>query len=739
MRKTKLKLFASIISIICLLGIAAVGCVSPTAFSVAITSPEDGSTVTESPITVTGTVSGYPRGEVTIGEQKASLSPEVTINGVKADVDADGGFSAQVELTEGTNTIVAVAMFNNVEVQDSIMVTYAASAPELSIEITSPEDGAELTESLADVTGTVSDNTSTITVNGVEVEVDDEGTFSAQVELAEGENTIEAVATLGEESAQDSITVIYTQPAPILASIAVEPPSDLEVGATQQLTATGTYSDDSTADITSEVTWTSSDTAVASIDDTGIITGLAVGQTEITAAMSDVTSPAVLLTVVPAVPPFSIEITSPEDGVELSDNPVTGTGTVSDPEATITVNGVVVTSDENGSFSFQVVLAEGENTIYASAVLGEAQAQDSVVVAYNPDPAPAPEVKIISPEDGSELTENQVTINGTVSPHGAVVAVNGVVVANNGNDGTFSAQVMLAEGQNTITSTAILGEKKAKDSITVFYNATAPEPALASIAVEPASPDNLAVGATQQFTAVGTYSDDSTADITSEVTWASSDAAIAAIDAAGLATGIAAGTTVITASLSDITSPVVPLTVVSEEPALSVEIISPENGAELSESPVVITGMVSDSSSTVTVNGIVAEVAADGSFSAQIELTEGENTVEVIAASGEEEASASITVVYSPSAAPELTSIEVTASPDNLVIGDTRQFTAVGTFSDDSTADITSEVTWASSDAAVAAIDAAGLAVGVAAGSTVITASLSGITSPEFPLTVITP
>jgi hypothetical protein len=86
-------------------------------------------------------------------------------------------------------------------------------------------------------------------------------------------------------------------------------------------------------------------------------------------------------------------------------------------------------------------------------------------------------------------------------------------------------------------------------------------PTLSSIAVTPASPASLAVGSTQQFTATGTYSDDSTAAITSNVTWASSNTTIATISSAGLATGVAAGNTNITASLSGVTSPAVTLAV----------------------------------------------------------------------------------------------------------------------------------------------------------------------------------
>ena len=45
-----------------------------------------------------------------------------------------------------------------------------------------------------------------------------------------------------------------------------------ERGGTQQFTATGTYSDDSTQDLSSAVTWDSSDTSVATVDGSGNVT-----------------------------------------------------------------------------------------------------------------------------------------------------------------------------------------------------------------------------------------------------------------------------------------------------------------------------------------------------------------------------------------------------------------------------------------------------------------------------------
>jgi len=84
---------------------------------------------------------------------------------------------------------------------------------------------------------------------------------------------------------------------------------------------------------------------------------------------------------------------------------------------------------------------------------------------------------------------------------------------------------------------------------------------LQSINVVPATP-SIALGTTQQFMAIGAYSDLSTANITTNVTWASSVPATAPIGAGtGLAHGLVAGTTQITATLGAVASAAVPLKV----------------------------------------------------------------------------------------------------------------------------------------------------------------------------------
>jgi trimeric autotransporter adhesin len=81
----------------------------------------------------------------------------------------------------------------------------------------------------------------------------------------------------------------------------------------------------------------------------------------------------------------------------------------------------------------------------------------------------------------------------------------------------------------------------------VEVRATEIEPTLASIAVTPANP-SIPRGATQQFMAIGTFTDDSTQNLTGSVSWSSSNTAQATISSTGLATAVAAGTTTIRAT-----------------------------------------------------------------------------------------------------------------------------------------------------------------------------------------------
>src|ERR1039458_2300430 len=83
-----------------------------------------------------------------------------------------------------------------------------------------------------------------------------------------------------------------------IVSITLSPTSaQIKPTATQQYTATGTFGDNSTGDVTSQVTWVSSATNIATISTAGLATAVALGTTNITAKSGSVISPASVLTV----------------------------------------------------------------------------------------------------------------------------------------------------------------------------------------------------------------------------------------------------------------------------------------------------------------------------------------------------------------------------------------------------------------------------------------------------------
>ena len=91
-------------------------------------------------------------------------------------------------------------------------------------------------------------------------------------------------------------------PIPILQSITVTPANpSITVGATQQFIATGSFSDNSTEILTSQVTWASATPSVATISTTGLARAVATGASSITASLNGVTG-AAMLTVTPTTP-----------------------------------------------------------------------------------------------------------------------------------------------------------------------------------------------------------------------------------------------------------------------------------------------------------------------------------------------------------------------------------------------------------------------------------------------------
>ncbi|MDA8430935.1 MAG: DUF4082 domain-containing protein [Geobacteraceae bacterium] len=95
---------------------------------------------------------------------------------------------------------------------------------------------------------------------------------------------------LGWNSSNYWVDVVFrASPAPLLTSLTVTPANQrIAIGTVQQFTATGIYSDGSTQNLTSQVTWNSSDTGVATITGTGLVTASTTGVAAVSATLNGI-------------------------------------------------------------------------------------------------------------------------------------------------------------------------------------------------------------------------------------------------------------------------------------------------------------------------------------------------------------------------------------------------------------------------------------------------------------------
>lgn len=279
--------------------------------------------------------------------------------------------------------------------------------------------------------------------------------------------------------------------------------------------------------------------------------------------------------------------------------------------------------------------------------------------------------------------------------------------------------------------------------VTALYNGssatatlTVMAPTVKSIAISPGNAD-ITAGATQQFTATASYSNGTTANVTSGVIWTSSNAAVASITPAGLATGIAAGSSTLTASLGGVVATAA-LTVAAGVPSSVVSIaISPGSGD-------LVAGITQQFTATATYSngttGNVTPMAGWRSSNTAVATITPAGLVTAVAAGSttltatDNGANAAVVLTVE---APSVTSIALSPNGPDVMVGSTEQLTATATYNNGTSTNVTSAVTWKSSNTAVATITPAGLVTGVAAGSTTLTASLNGVNGTES-LTVTT-
>ena len=328
---------------------------------------------------------------------------------------------------------------------------------------------------------------------------------------------------------------------PSLVSIAVTPANpSVANGLTQQFTATGTYSDGSTQNLTGAVNWSSSNTAVAAVIGSGVASGVGVGASTIQAASGSVTGSTTLTVTAPVLSSIAVTPANPSIAKGATQQ-FTATGTYTDGSAqnltstvawsssnttVATINSAgLATSVTTGTSTIQAALGPviGSTTLTVTAVLSSI-----VVTPANPSIAKG--------------TTQQFTATGTFSDGSTQVLTRSVGWTSSNTSVATINNSGLASGAGTGTSTIQAASGSVTGSTTLNVTAAV----LSSIAITPTNP-SIAKGATQQFTATGTFGDGSTQNLTSTATWSSSNTAVATINSAGLASAVGTGSTTIQA------------------------------------------------------------------------------------------------------------------------------------------------------------------------------------------------
>jgi 6-phosphogluconolactonase (cycloisomerase 2 family) len=418
--------------------------------------------------------------------------------------------------------------------------------------------------------------------------------------VAAGSTTITAASGTLSGSTTLNVTSVT------LVAIGVTPAAPtIAQGTTQQFTATGVYSDNTTQNLTNLVSWHAVNPAVASITTAlgsgGLATGVGPGTTQITASLGGVIG-STNLTVTAAVL-VSIAVTPANASIAKgTTQQFTATGTYSDNltqdlTATVTwaptASAIATVSNTAGSIGKATALGLGTVTI--TATLGGVTGSAMLTVT------PAVLVSIaVTPTNASiaNSTTQQLTATGTYSDSStqnlttqvAWAPTTGAVATISNAAGSQGLALALNPGSVTVTAT--LGTTVGTTGLTVTGAA------LVSIAVTPATA-TIRIGATQQYTATGTYADMTTQVITTLVTWNSATLATATISNAagsnGLATGAAQGTTLITAALGAINSNANPatLTVAAFAYAVNIDKSNVANANNLSQFVVGTNGTLS--------------------------------------------------------------------------------------------------------------------------------------------------
>ncbi|WP_196774597.1 Ig-like domain-containing protein [Vibrio campbellii] len=515
----------------------------------------------------------------------------------------------------------------------------------------------------------------------------------------------------------------------VVVSIQVTPPeASFPNGGQVQLSATATLSNGDSIDVSDKVVWISSSTEVVEISDVGLATGLKEGLSNVSASFGDVKSNSVNIAItsatvvqlhispqnasVPAGVTQQYRVTALYSDKTSMDVTKQAIWTVSNEQiaSNSPVQKGLITTKQKGKVK---VTAHFNGT----ASVSELNVTEAVLEYIQVTPSNSNITVGLS----ESFTATGVYSDGTTKELGIDSGVSW------SSDDTETATVSpdgKVTGQNagnvvvTVKKDGVVG----KVSIAILAAEVERLQLLPSVAAVPK-------GLTQQYSVVAVFNNDTTSIVTNEVAW-DSDSRYATVDASGKAVGVEVsnGPVTITATLNGIQA-TGELTV-NDATIENLRIVPPTASipkGQQQQFDAIAT--YSDGSSKNVSKNVFWSSSSVGVTVSKEGLASGNESdispVTVTAMLDGQEATSQLTVTDAV-----LTSIQVTPVDEMIPVGQSKQFTATGIYSDGTSLDITNRVSWLSSDLNIASVDA-GLVSGIASSNNPvqITAVLGGTQS----------
>lgn len=609
------------------------------------------------------TITGENYGTLTVEMSNSNIATATVSGTTLGVVPAETAGTATITVKESNGG--ATATYSITVLGTSISLNPISSYNKKGTTLTVPITGSNM----GALTVTTSNNaiaTATVTGNATT------GTLTIQA-IAIGKATITVKEANGNKTAIYTITVTSLDITPTSVTL------DMSGTKTQQLTPSG--SDYGT------ISYESNNTAVATVNSSGLITGVANGVCTITATGTNgnITSTA------------NVKVETSPSGISITGNAHVGVGKsttykVQYTPTTANVNTDITCTSSNTSIATinsstgEIKgIAIGTSTITAKAQNNVTSTKTITVTSLTTTPTTATldingtKTQQITPGGSNYGTLSYASSDEKIATVNSSGLITGVA---NGN-----CTITATEGNGGATATVVVTVQTSPSGISIDGNT------------------HIGVGKTTTYKVQYTPT---TANVNTGITWTSSNTNVATINSStGVITGVATGTSTITAKTANNKTDTKTITVTSLTSTPTTATLD-MSGTKTQQ--ITTTGTNNGEITYTSSNTKVATVSSQGLVTG---IANGTATITATEANGGATATVAVTVQTSP------TGIELVGK-DYIGVGATKAYTVNYT---PVTANANKKLTWSSSDTSVATVDSStGVIKGLTLGHTIITA-----------------